>query len=77
MNIQLKLKSLKRWQKEKGLTKFKCQNDENHEMLKPIISKGEVLLKCPTCNRKFKCLNDTVYEYGKLLLLQDKKNRRN
>lgn len=77
MDNLTKLKAIKRWQQDKKLKKFKCQYDENHGKLKPFIKGSEILLKCQVCNKTFKCLSEEVYEYGHLLLLQDKKNRRN
>jgi uncharacterized Zn finger protein len=71
-----KLKALERWQVDSNTQKFKCQTDENHEVLKPFIKKQEVLMKCLNCGRIFKNLNERVFELGRMLILQDKGKRR-
>jgi len=71
-----KLKALERWQIDSNTKKFKCISDENHEVLKPFIKREEVLMKCLTCGRIFKNLNERVFELGRMLILQDKRNRR-
>jgi len=77
MDNLTKLKAIKRWQSDVNLKKFKCQNNESHEILEPSIIKNEILMKCPTCGRTFKCLNERVFELAHILLLKDKRKRRN
>lgn len=75
MDILTKFKAIERWQKEPTLKKFKCKN-KSHENLKPIIVKNYILLKCPICGSLFRPLNESVFEYGHMLLIQDKKKKR-
>lgn len=75
MDILTKLKSIERWQKDPNLKKFKCTK-EHHKNLIPVIIKDEVLMKCPTCKKLYKPLSEAAFQYGHMLLLQDKKKKK-